>query len=712
MIKIFLTFLILCNAAYADSIFGEFYLEPIDYENKKLASEIENELLYSLAPEKFENAISGEDLLILNRVRKRGTRKDYLKTMNEFKLNDKVDMFFNIGIKENSDGLKQLSFNIANKKKRVIYHRESLYDYQSAAEYVNRITLWLEEFENLLPPVGEITDISEGKISMKLVHDTGVSNFKGRPFYIGDFKYDSDFTNDAYSRMGVVTESKNGQLRGYVYATYRTKNLNIGDKLIFLNHESKVVNNKEKIVVSETWFNYLNSPKFSLLDCSLLPVLGNLKSNQKLHIKLTKMVSKQKLCKFRDDKKLIKILSRYGSDLDNHLHDEVVLRNLTQILRVGALFRLSIHKVLNGTSIKFDVVAENGKSIYYSKYIVTEEYNEEYISELLYGWVVDYKRTLPLTGKIIQIRGGNLLIDIPSGLVEGTKQEFKVIRPISLRYEEVLGNRKITWKNKTIAYGSIKSINKRHSIGEIFKFADANAKVKEGDWIFIEDLSFQVKEDTYIIKKHNLKNSRNIGKAKITTEFTNIATAGDSATIYGLGVGLDFYLPYGMLFTAEGVKNIAGGDQSISNNNFTAAIGYSFTPRLYEYLTFVDLYLGTRTVNYALDSLNAKGIGDLKYSGFFAAVRTEIPLYKKFSLQAEFNYAPFDTVSNSNSLYGEIDESFAYGIKVIGKYKLSPTKRLYAEYHQTTYGSTYDGVDKVDVTLKANLIKFSYGVDF
>tara|TARA_R110000868_G_scaffold352080_1_gene613319 strand:- start:2686 stop:4827 length:2142 start_codon:yes stop_codon:yes gene_type:complete len=710
-LKFCLLFLVLIQAGHARSIFGKYLLLPIESPEENFSYEIGEAFISNLDSVEFENAINLKTKAELDEAQLEESNKDFNELLFTFAKKNNVDLLFKIKVEKVKEDSK-INLTIFNKSKVVIFARESIYDYKTTEDFANRLDLWIKEFKSVLPPVGEIVGIDKGRIAIKIVHGIESANYVGKPFHIGPFQFNSELSEDSYSRMGAVTDFIGPNFEGYVYAEFQKEKIRIGDYLIFLNKESKSAISKEKISMSETWFNYLNSPKFSLLDCTLLPLIGNVDGDGKLFDKLITRIEKQKLCKFRENQKLNEMLSKYKGDLEEHLSNETVLSNLAEILRVGALFRLGIYRIINGVSLKFDVVSENGKNIYYSKYLVIESYDEEYISELLIGWIVDYKKNLPLNGKVVQIRGSNLLIDIPAGLVEGTKQEFKVLRPTSLRYEEVNGNRQISWKTKEIAYGTIDSINKLHSIGTLFKFADKEARVLEGDWVVIENLSYQIKEESYLIKKHNLKNNRNIGLAKVSTEFTNVATKKNNETILGVGLGFDFYLPYGLLLTVEGVKNLSGGDQSISNNNFNASLGYSFTPRIYDFFTFVDIFVGKRIVNYSLATLGEQGIGNLKYDGFYIGVRSEIPIYKKFSVQGQFAYIPSDTVTNTNTLFGKVKGSNGLDIRLIGKYFLTNTTRMFFEFHHNVYSSTYDGVDKVKQTIASDLVKIGYGIEF
>lgn len=709
--RLLLILLLTCTQAIAKPIFGEFLILPVKAPDALFASQLQDTFLDILDDNEFENVLTREDLTVLSRVKARGTKKDYEVELRNTLSSKTPDLIFEVKVDAVKEDSKKLSLTIKNKDKQNIFYRESIFDYETLSEFQRRLSFWMDEFKNILPPVGEVQSISDGRIRVKIVHGSSTDKFVNRPFHIGKFNYRTDFSYESYEKMGAITGKSGSSFEGYIYSKFRSKNVSKGDHILFLRNEDFALKNKERISKSETYFNYLNSPQFSLLDCTLLPIVGNLKNNKLFYEQLSQIVVENKLCKYRDDKNIDKILSKYEGQLEEYLNNEVVLSNLANILRVGALFRLGIHKVVNGVSVKFDVISENGKNIYYSKFTIIEEYDEDYIAQLLLGWIIDYKKTLPLTGRIIQIRGENLLIDIPAGLVEGTKQEFSIKRPISLVYEELNGNRNVTWKTKTIAYGTVDSIRKNHSIGTVFKFANKESKIREGDWVYIEDLDFQIKKDIYLIKKHNVKSERNIGAAKLSTEFTSVAAGGNTETIFGVGLGLDFYLPFGFLLTGEAVRNLSGGDQSISNNNFKYALGYSFTPRIYDYFALVDIFVGQRIVNYDLEGLDARGIGDLKYDGYFAGVRTEVPIYKKFSLEGQFNYAPSDEVENSNTLFGNVEKSNGFELLLTGIYKLKKDHRLYVEYHNKQYDTTYE-VDGTTVSIQSNLIKVGYGITF
>jgi len=708
-----IVFLFFSYSTYGRSIFGTYQIRQGQCDLGRSCDRIAEDFVNKIDTNRFSPSYEGYESVQKSDVVDGMTINEYLDGFKrESVAGSRVDLYFSFSVQNSDKGLKKLGFFIENKNGQTIFNRESVYDYDKTSEYSTRLKKWLDEFAAIMPPVAKITKVEEGKISLKIIHGNTKQQLKGRPFYVGVFDYSTNLFGDDYTEMGTVTNVSGSFGDAYVYKEFAENNFKVGDQVIILRGNQNIDKSREKVIVSETWFNYLNLPKYSLLNCAMLPVVSNMKNGEKLHEQLVEMVTDYKLCKFRNSEKLNKILDKYKDNYEGYLNNETVLQLISKKLEVGALFRTKVYQVLNGVSIKFDVVSENGKNIYYSKYMIIENYDTDYITELVYGWILDYKNSLPLSGRIIQIRDKNLLIDIPAGLVDGSEHEFKVIRPISLRYEEVLGNRKVKWNTETIAYGAINRIEKYHSIGNIFKYANKNTKVKEGDWILIEGLEYNIKKDDLLYNKHNLKSKRNIGSGRVTTEITNIKAGGKSESIYGFGVALDFYLPYGLIFTGESVRNLSGSDSSISNNNFMFSLGYSFTPRLYEYLSLVDVYIGKKIVNYDISSMGAFGIGDLKYSGFFLGATGEVPIYKSFSLLGTFNFSPSDSVENTDKVFGDVASSKSFALKLSGKYQFDNGHALIVNYSKMKFKSTYDGVDGVESTLNSDLIKISYGIDF
>jgi hypothetical protein len=698
----------------AKPIFARFVLAPVEGPTETLAIDLQRKFLNGLEPREFENLLEKKNQELLRTEFNKKDKTEYNELMKEILRTGNIDLIFSIKITDEGKDKKKIALVFSNTEKRVLYIRESIYDYRTVDQYHLRLERWMQEFKNLLPPVGQIVNRGNGQVNIKVIHGSLLEDFESRPFHVGKFNFDLAIENRIYTPNGAITDSKSRVFKGYIDKKFRGKPYRAGDYVIFLDKVQKgsLIEDQGDITVSETWFNYLNSPEFSLLDCTLLPLIGSAPQLKLLHKNLVEVINQQKLCKFRTDKGLGSLLEKYDENLEEYFNNEDVLRYLAKILRAGALFRLGVYQISSGVSIKFDVVAENGKTIYFSKYTVIEGFDNEYITELLLGWILEYKKSLPLSGKVVQIRGETLLIDIPSGLVEGSKKEFKIIRPISFRYEDIGRNRKLTWKKEVIAYGKILRVKKLHSIGTIFKLKNPENKVKEGDWVYIQDLDYNVKEQWYLKKIYNLKKDRGIGRAKISTEFSSVSTKSNSKNILGLGLGFDFFLPSGFIFSGEATRNVNGGDQSISNNSLTAAVGYSFTPRFFsDYFSFIDLYLGYRSVNYQVGNLEGRGIGDLKFAGMYIGSRTDIPIYKKFSIQLQANYVPSDKVVNDNELFGDAKRSFGVDGFIIGKYKLNKTSRLFVEYHQKFYDTVYE-VDDVNLTINASLIKLGYGVDF
>ena len=273
--------------------------------------------------------------------------------------------------------------------------------------------------------------------------------------------------------------------------------------------------------------------------------------------------------------------------------------------------------------MSLEVVGENGEAIYFAKYAVIEKADTDYIKDLVGGWIQEYRASLPLSGKVVQIIDDRVIMDIPATSVDGYEQDFLIVRPTSLKYEDIKGQKKISWKKKTLAKGVIESHNKNHSVGKIWEFVDKKSIIKEGDWIVINRV--KTDKDSVVFKRHNIKNRRKAGSIRLLAEVIQVAAdeTGESESLFNIGAALELYFPQGYILLGEASRNINGGDESISNNNFTIAGGYSFTPRLFDYLSLLDFFAGYRIVNYDLERLQVLGVQSLSFKGPYVGARVE-----------------------------------------------------------------------------------------
>ena len=343
-----------------------------------------------------------------------------------------------------------------------------------------------------------------------------------------------------------------------------------------------------------------------------------------------------------------------------------------------------------------------------------EKPDPSYIKDLINGWLQEYRSSLPLSGKVVQVVDNRVIIDIPASSVDGYEQDFLIVRPTSLKYEEIKGEKKISWKKKVIAKGVIDSHNENHSVGKVWEFVDKNSIIQEGDWIVINQV--KVDKDTVVFKKHNIKSRRKAGNIKFIAEIVKISEEnGRGESLFNAGVGVDLYLPKGYLILGEAARNFSSSDGSISNNNFSIAGGYSFTPRLLNYFSLIDAYIGYRIVNYNLEELRIVGIKSLGFKGPFIGSRVEVPIYNKISLIGGLNLFPFDSVKNDEpqKLFGEADSSRAFELNLIAKYRLTKTSQLFVDYKKVFFKSTFENPsEEINVNIDSDLIRAGFSLDF
>jgi len=214
-----------------------------------------------------------------------------------------------------------------------------------------------------------------------------------------------------------------------------------------------------------------------------------------------------------------------------------------------------------------------------------------------------------------------------------------------------------------------------------------------------------------------IKNRRKAGSVRFIAEVAQIeaSSTGESESLFNAGIGVDFYFPQGFILIGEASRNFSGSDESISNNNFTIAGGYSFTPRLFKYFSLVDAYLGYRIVNYDLEGLELLGVKSLAYKGPYIGARVEVPFYRKFSALVGLNIYPFDKVKNDDpqKLFGEADASRAVELNLVAKYRIIKEGQIFLDYKKIIYKSNFNNdVEDVSVNINSDLIRVGFALDF
>ena len=215
-------------------IFGTFKLISIESKDQKLASAVEKEFMSRIDHKRFSDKIDPEQSDELKKIKEEKTAREYLDALKNSKSTKSADLTFNIKIQKQKHDLKKLIFVIENNSGRMIFTRESVYDYENTDGYADRLMLWLTEFEDLLPSSAQITQVSEGNIGLKIVHGSKRLDYRSRPFYIGKYKYDIGSSHEDYDKMGAVTQMDKGKGEGYIFKEFSHLKLKIGSQVIFL----------------------------------------------------------------------------------------------------------------------------------------------------------------------------------------------------------------------------------------------------------------------------------------------------------------------------------------------------------------------------------------------------------------------------------------------------------------------------------------------
>lgn len=626
-----------------------------------------------------------------------------------------LDLLIETKLTKDSDKELQLELNIFNKKGSVVFKKVTIQTFNRFKEIHFKLKEWMFLYIKNMPPVGKIIRIANNKILVKVNPLFSYLDLSQRKIAIGKLQFTSGFGVADEENIGNVTRNKgSGYLEGYIFDKFLYRNYKQGDHVIFL-HQTKSSSNsvatKQKLNISETYFNYLNKSNNSMLDCTLLPILSNSSAKDPFFKYLKEEMEKNYYCKLRINQRMDSLLASYGDKLDHKLKNPEVLKLIAKNLNAGSLIRVSAKELNRGVTLSVEMIAENGRDILFSKLKVIDEWNNDLMVDLVKGWVDEFRASLPFHGKVIEIINGQIIMDIPKSMTENSDQYFAIYRPVSVRVETVNGQKVVSWRKEKVASGEIDRVYNLHSKG-ILRDLVPGQTVKIGDWVQLVNFNeLGIKKGDYF-SKHNLKNKRKTGRFKLATEFYAIGSSRDTETVNqtGLNIGLDYYLPYGLLGIFEATRIFGSSDNSISNNQFAGAIGYSHSPRWLPFFSLIDYYVGYRVTNYSFGGFNIF-MDAIKYSGPYLGAKVEFPVYRKFDLQAEVNFSPLDSSSTENSLIGAPRKSTALGFKLLGKFKFWKDLSVMSEFHFFKYSSVMD-LDDINLTVNAKIIRLGLVWDF
>jgi hypothetical protein len=523
------------------------------------------------------------------------------------------------------DKRQKLVFEVIDNSGEKIYSKEKIKNLQKAVE-VSDLTYWIDDFFLSMPARGEVVSRRGKEVEIKFNKTLSAAETLNASFLV--FQEASKAPSKGFIKSnsgGIYTGEITEEVEGEV---------SVGQKVSLVDNKAE----KERVTESFTETNrsliYNNPFKFSMRACTLLPLVGSLpkQSIEEDQAKLEKMIQSSSVCNYRSSEKMKSILNSFGNS-DQYLYNKEVLKIFSEKLAAGSLLRLKFVKGMDGHSLIFDVVSENGENTYFSRSKFIKEYDFGEIKNQVQSWLLEYDKEIPYQGRVVEVLGDKVMVDFDRDSKYQDSQHFVIYRPTNLKIRSKVGLSYIEWAKSEIAQGTFTEVTEDYSVGVVRKISESKKKPQAGDWIITDDQLFLDGQSDYLYTRHNVKNqNRKIGRAKLGLELSQAEVDKDSIerSFVGGRIDLEYYLPYGFLFSLGAKRNLTGDDNfSASGSNLDLGLGFSFTPKKKWMIEALDFYVGYKTSDYTFEAKPSSVFDQLNFKSFYAGLGFDVFLSKR-----------------------------------------------------------------------------------
>ncbi len=417
---------------------------------------------------------------------------------------------------------------------------------------------------------------------------------------------------------------------------------------------------------------------------TLLPLITNLKPEEakELETNLVELLQKDKIFQYKTHEGFYQILKNQGPKIKEALYTEEVLKTVANKLLVGSMIRLEVNQYLLGYDVHLTILSKEGKDLYVRK----KQFNQKslsMISNVINFWVQGFTKKTPFHATIVEVQKETILVDYPGKVDElFPNKQFVVVRQIidplntDDRAENVF---------EEIAYGVVVEINDEFFMGKILEVKGEN-KILPSDLVEfrIFDQAIADKNDDYKYRQHDLGDYRKHGRFSLMGSLTKIEGSGNSSSFTGAQLGMDFFLPSKMLLMLEfgrrigqsaGKTNNASktSGSSLDDSSYKALIGYTYEPKGFQFINYVDFYGGWMVDQHYLSGIGILGVGDVSFEGPMVGIRLEHPIYPKLSALTGVEYAINPKFEERKRSLGDAERTSSYLFQVGARYRFHQT---------------------------------------
>lgn len=434
--------------------------------------------------------------------------------------------------------------------------------------------------------------------------------------------------------------------------------------------------------------------------CMILPVRDSVGGALGFEVfsRIESYLKSSRWCYYQYNSEIINILSNYKKDLDAALENPKVIKLVSDKTNSGSIIKVKIESLTKGVTVHMQVLAANGKDIYFKEKIDLNSDDPTVIAQTVNNWLDEYEKQIPYDARVLGVLGQQFSIDL--GKDAGIYADFdvKVLRPMRRRRHPLL-KEVIDWDTKTIATGRIIHVGESLSQVKVLKYEDKSL-IQVDDWVIIQ-------KNTVGSEKRELKNSPfpgeerdgdygklgelglslSIGSGSNNNTTASSGTRAISGMNFNIGiegelwitrnywVGLDFEKGFGSYSKDSGT--LSSDKNSMDSSTFRLLAGYKYLPMGFFYGPQVDVYFGYGSYSYGFDIQVIDGFGEVSFSGVLIGARGSMPIVKGLRIYFRFDFMLSPSYSEDISMFGSANDTSNIRIEAGGVYKYGPEVNLF-----------------------------------
>ena len=413
----------------------------------------------------------------------------------------------------------------------------------------------------------------------------------------------------------------------------------------------------------------LYAQKYSLRNCTLLPVTDNVQSSLAFRVfeQIDRELKVSSWCSYRSNTGILSVFSNYRDKVDQILDKPEVLQVVGEKLNVGSIIRIGLESSVGGIAARLIVYGDEGTYVFFDEQSFLQDDKLEVIIQQLKNWLIEYSKQIPYDGQVIGVLGDQVTVDVgPAHNQFKIGQDYMIKRMVHKKIHPVF-SKVVEWNTQDLAKGKINNLSDGQMIG-VNRIYFNEIPIRTGDWVLIQPIPYGLDTTIGNQEKEQMKFGK-IGTFSFSVDGLNqdVKTAVGTEKKYGgfmMGVNLageiwltrnyfayvNFARQFGDL--SSNTTNNTNSSISLTSTAYKLALGYKYLPLGFFYGPQLDFYGGIVRYIHSVDLVAADGIGDNSFGGILLGLKIDIPVVKDIRLMLRTEMIPFADYNDDDSIFG------------------------------------------------------------